>query len=513
MKTSDSKKQIRFGAIISYVSIGINVILTLLYTPWMIGRIGQSNYALYTLSISLISIFVLDFGIGASVARFIAKYRAEGEEEKVAQFLGIVYKLFFTIAVCVGTVLLVLYFFLDNIYVGLTKEELDTFKTLYIVVSSYSVFSLIFIPLDGILNAYERFVFVKLVGLLQKLLSVCFVVLPLLLGYGLIFVVLANVVSGFLAILIKAFFVFRNKKLRPILSFRDKNVFKSIFAFSIWITVISIAQRCMFNLAPSILGVVSNSKEIAIFSPANNFESYYYIFASAINGLFLPRVSRYIAENKKEKILELMIKVGRFQIALLGLIFVGFAIVGRDFMLLWLGDEYKISYFAAIILFIPDLLMFSQQIANTYMIASGKVRLQAIGYIIMAVVCLSLSFPFSYYLGCVGACIAIAVGYLCNFIYINFIYYFVMKIDLKKFFIEAYLKPLILVVILSVTGIVVMQFVSIESWIVLILVSFGITIVYLVLTFLIVLTKEEKNRIIRVFRRKNENLCKTKNEK
>ena len=51
----DSNKQIKLGIIISYLSIGINIISGLVYTPWMISSIGKENYGLYTLAYSVVS--------------------------------------------------------------------------------------------------------------------------------------------------------------------------------------------------------------------------------------------------------------------------------------------------------------------------------------------------------------------------------------------------------------------------------------------------------------------------
>lgn len=53
----DSTNQIKLGAIISYISIGINILFGLIYTPWMIHSIGKENFGLYTLAMSVISFF------------------------------------------------------------------------------------------------------------------------------------------------------------------------------------------------------------------------------------------------------------------------------------------------------------------------------------------------------------------------------------------------------------------------------------------------------------------------
>ena len=42
----NKNKQIMIGALMTYLSIGINVAAGILYTPWMISQIGQSDYGL-----------------------------------------------------------------------------------------------------------------------------------------------------------------------------------------------------------------------------------------------------------------------------------------------------------------------------------------------------------------------------------------------------------------------------------------------------------------------------------
>ena len=43
------QNQIKQGAIISYIAIFFNIAAGLIYTPWMVGQIGVSDYGLYAL--------------------------------------------------------------------------------------------------------------------------------------------------------------------------------------------------------------------------------------------------------------------------------------------------------------------------------------------------------------------------------------------------------------------------------------------------------------------------------
>ena len=43
---------------------------------------------------SIVALFVFDFGISAAIQRFVAKYLAEGNKEKVNHCVSLVYKLY-----------------------------------------------------------------------------------------------------------------------------------------------------------------------------------------------------------------------------------------------------------------------------------------------------------------------------------------------------------------------------------------------------------------------------------
>lgn len=488
----NSNRQIKVGAVVSYVAIFVNIISALLYTPWMVNKIGQSDYALYTLSTSLISIFMLDFGISSSVSRFIAKFRAEGREDKISDFMGVVYKLFLIIGLCIFVVLLIVFALLNKIYAGLTTEELERFRVLYIIVAGYSLFSFPFMPFSGILMSYEKFVATKLCDLCSKLLTVGLIVAALISGMGVVALVSANAISGIVITLVKYVIIRTSKLPRANLRYFDKTVLKDIFSFSIWVTIMSLAQRCMFNLAPTILGIVSNSNEIAIFAPANSLESYFYTFAAAINGLFLPKISRYVVEGKREDIVRLMVKVGKYQMIVLGLILTGFTVIGKEFMNLWMGEAYEKAYYGAMLIFLPDIFMFSQEIANTLMIAEGKVYLQAIGYIFMSVCTLVLSFWLSDIFGSIGACAAIAVGYLINFIYINIIYERVMQLKMGVFYRCCYLRTISAVLLSVLVGYIIMSFFPQSGWLLLGVKGCIIVFIYAIFTFLITMNKQER---------------------
>lgn len=73
--------QRKIGALLSYATIGLQNLVGLLYTPYLLRMLGKSEYGLYSLVKSIISyLTLLDFGFGDAVVRYTAKFRAEGKK-------------------------------------------------------------------------------------------------------------------------------------------------------------------------------------------------------------------------------------------------------------------------------------------------------------------------------------------------------------------------------------------------------------------------------------------------
>jgi O-antigen/teichoic acid export membrane protein len=279
----DNSRQIKIGAMMSYVAIVFNIIAGLLYTPWMVKQIGKSDYGLYILVTSFLTYFVMDFGLGQAIARFLSRYRAEKDEEKVNQLLGLTSRLYLLINLVVLIVLVVIYFFIENIFIELSPAEIMKFKTVYCIAGLLSLISFPFTPLNGVLIAYERFVFLKLFDVISKVGTILCMVIALYLGYKLYALVAINAVVGIVIIILKFVYLNKTTEIKIDFKYKSKCLSKELFGFSIWITVIGIAQRLMINLAPTLLGVFSGTTQIAIFSIGIIIEGYVWTFAKALN--------------------------------------------------------------------------------------------------------------------------------------------------------------------------------------------------------------------------------------
>lgn len=493
MRSLTDNQQIRYGAILSYLGIGAYILIGLLYTPWMIDIIGKDDYGLYTLAYSIISLFVFDFGLSAAVQRFVAKYLAEGTQERVNSCLSVVYKLYIYIDVLVLIVLSVIYIHIPDIYTELTVEQIERLKVVYVMAGLFSVISFPFIPLNGILSAYEKFVQLKACDLASKVLTVIVNIICLSYGGGLYELVITNVIIGLVIVLVKFIIVRKQTSVKVSLAYTDRQEMKSLFSFSGWTTIVSLCQRTIFNIAPSILGMFAAARVIAVFGISINLEAYTFTFASALNGLFLPRVSRIL--NVKGEVLPLMVRVGRFQILTLGLIMIGFAIVGRDFISCWLGSGYEDAYIYTLLFIIPAFLLLPADIADQALLASGKVKYRAYVYIIMAITNVVLSYFMTMYWGALGLSLSIFISYMIRNIIMYYIYQSKLQINILSFFKETYGKMSLGLLLSTIVSYFVCSFFVFDGWLSVLIRIVVITICYIVIMMRFALNTNEKNNI------------------
>lgn len=497
----NSSKQIKFGAILSYVTIALSVLSGLLYTPWLEETIGKSQYGLYTLANSLIILFMVDFGLSAATSRYLAKYNAEGNKEAAERFLGAVYKLYLLIDGLIFAVLLVLFFFLEAIYVKLTPAELAQFKVVYVISGLFSVISFPFVTFNGILTAYEKFVPLKILDIVYRVFNIGFTVLALLMGHGLYALVSVHAAVGLLVLLIKYIVIRRTLPIRANLQSREKGIYKEIFSFSLWVTVSALAMRLVFNITPSILAVVAGSSAIAVFGIVNTIEGYTYTITTAINGMFLPRISRFLTRKEgQEDLNSLFLNVGKFQVALNGLIVAGFAVVGRSFIRLWMGEDYDQAYLGILLVIIPGLFYNGLQIADTTMTAMKKVKQPAIVSLITGLTNVALSFVLSYFLDVTGACLSICAAYTLRSVLLTVIYHRQLPLDIPRFMKNCYLRMIAPIGLTVLLGAGLNYLVADGGWLIFLLKAAFTAIVYLILTFLLGCSREERNNLIRFVR-------------
>lgn len=489
-----SRKKINNGAIISYISIFVGIISLLLYTPWMISKIGKSDYGIYTLALSFINIFIFDFGLSRVVSKKVSDYLIKGESDEINNVMGLFTKIYIFIAGIISIIFILIYIFIPKIYSTLTPEELIKFKNIYIYVTIYSVISFAFIPQNGVLNSHEKFVFVKVIDLMNKVLTIVLIVISLLLNKGLYSLVIGTIISGLIVILIKYFVIRFGLKIKSNIRYKNKNMMNSILNISIWGALIAFSQRFIFTITPTILGATAGAGMVAVFGIITSIEGNFYIIGSALNDLYLTNITYLINEKKEDLIEKKFYNISKFILIFTGLFLVGIIIVGESFLQLWLGSEFKEAYLGIILVLIPTFMYLPSMIPNNILLVNNKLKGQAITYLIMGIINIILVYILSTKYGVIGATIAIFISYMFRNIAMLLIYKKNININWLNYLFKIVFKIVFVLTLFTIIMKKILQNIVIDTYIKLLIISLIIGFIYMIVFAIYLIIDRKKIR-------------------
>ena len=411
------KKKVMWGAILGYVALGVSILSGLFFTPWIKKEVGVELYGIYTLAISILNLFLLDFGLSSAINAYVSRFRAQKKMADEERFLSASLKLYLLIDALILVGFVIFGFLIDYIYVGLSLEERDILKVVFVILAFASVVTFPTSIFNGVLSAYEEFGAAKLVAVLHKAVYIVLTILALALRWGIYAIVSAYAISSVINSL--ALYLLVRLRLKKRIRLTIKTSFdecKDIVSFSIYGFVITLASRLMITITPSVLGVISDSVNIAVFGVASPLEGYMYSFSAVMNGFFMPQLAR-IAEGDPEgqasKVQSLAIRVGRIQLCLFLLVFVGFVSVGEDFIHVWLeGDPVFVpAYVCAVVLGASQLFVVPFTVYRTALMRErNTIRELAFVEFAASVLNVGLLFGLGYLWGVYGVCAALLIS-------------------------------------------------------------------------------------------------------
>lgn len=501
MTDSNQRKS---GAILSYVSIILATLVQLVYTPFLIRMLGQSEYGLYSLVYSIIGyLTVLDLGFGNAIIVYTAKYRAQKKYEEEKKLHGMFFVIFCIIGVIALLAGLVLYFNVENLFGStMTSAELSKAKVMMLILTFNLGVTFVFNIYSSIISAYEKFTFQKVMTILNTILKPTFMIPLLFLGYKSI--AMCVVVTIVNTIVMLSNYLYCKKKLNIKIKFQgfDKKLFKEIFGYSFFIFLGVIVDKVNWSVDQFVLGAVSGTIAVSLYSIASQINSLFVNLSTAISNVMLPKMSKMVAkEASNEELTNEFIKVGRIQFFIVFLIASGFTLVGKEFMIAWAGKNFKESYYIAIILIIPLCIPLIQNLGVSIMQAKNMHKFRAILLACIAVGNIFLSIPLAKWYGGIGSAIGTSLSLIIgNIIILNIYYYKKVGINVIKFWKEilkmcfAYVLPIMLIVLL-------IHFISIHGFLHVLVFGAIYTIIYCIVSYFVVMNSYEKNIINKVFKK------------
>ena len=435
----ENRSQIKAGVILSYLNIGIGNIIPLFYTPLMLSLLGQNEYGLYKIASSMTSyLSLMALGIGSAVTRYMIKAREEGGKEAEELTFGLFHVIFQGIAIMTCIVGAVIVLKLDVFYdASLTASQLARMKILVALMVLNMAVGFSATSYNAAVITHECFVFVQGINVLSTIGLPILNIVFLVLGSGTIgmaFVALAVNICIRVAYVI---YVKKKLQLKPCYQKMPQGYIFDILKFSFWILVGNLAGQLYNATDTVIIGAIPNLATVgaAIYNVGTTFSNMMFSLAQVVPTLFSPKANRMVFAGATDRQLsDLVIKVGRLQAYIVALVAFGFIAFGQPFIQWYAGEEYRQSYWVAVIIMIPNCIPLVQSVAHSVMQAKNLHRFRAILYLIIAIVNVVATALLIKPFGLIGAALPTGIAFIIGHgIILNIYYWKRVGIDIPRF--------------------------------------------------------------------------------
>ena len=494
-----AKSQLRIGVVLSYVDMAVGSLVPMFYTPIMLELLGQSEYGLYKLAGSVTSYLgLISFGIGSAVTRYMTKYRAEGDkqgEQGVMALFNIFFRIIASVALVAGIGIV---FSINLIYGNSLTEprQLDEMRILVAILSLTTAFNFLCVPYNAAVTSHERYLFVQVINILLTIGIPVANLIVLFLGFKSIGMAASSFFVTLLVRFIYWLYVKKSIKLRPDYKHMPKHLIKEILTFSFWVFVAQMVTQLYNSTDTMIIGAIPMLATIgvAIYNIGMTFTSMMLSFSVGLLNVLTPRINMMVfAGSDNTELTDMMIRVGRLQCYIVSIVCSGFIVFGPEFLHLWAGEGYEEAYWVAIATMIPACVPLIQNVAMNVIVAQNKHRFRSLTLLFIAVINVVGTILLVKPLGIVGAALVTGGATVLGQGFImNWYYWKKIGLEIPRFWKETG-KMFIIPTIMCVITLLIKQFITLDTWMWLLLAIAIYTIVFAITNGFIVMNDYEKD--------------------
>ena len=431
----------------SWFALGTNVVVGIFLSPFIMHRLGDTAFGIWVLIFSITGYYgIFDLGIRSSIIRYVSKYTATNETDRLARHVNTSLATYTAIGVLSMTVTITLSFYVDHLFK--IPKELHSQAQLLLLLVGASV-SLGF-PLGvsgGILEGLQRYYLLNWTAVAMSLLRAALIVFFLSRGYGLITIALITLVLPIVVSVARAIIAYHLLPLPYGLKYVDREAFRHMANFGGATMLVIVAARLRFQTDEMVIGSMLSAAAITYFSIAARIMDYAFQVVVTLAQVFVPMTSQSEAVGNIDRVRKIYIAGNRACALTTFPITAMVLILGKSVIEVWVGRKYvPLSYPVLVVLAIPMTLLMMQAASSRILMGMGRHRTLATVALIEGVGNLILSIALVRPLGIVGDALGTAIPLACTMLF--FTPRHMRKqlgVPVPTFLREAYTLPLLLV--------------------------------------------------------------------
>src|SRR5215472_158034 len=163
----------------SWLSLGVNILVGIFLSPFILHRLGDTAFGIWVLIFSVTGYYGLfDLGIRSSVIRYVSTYSATNDNEGLARLINTSLASYTVIGLAAMMVTLTATSFVESLF-HIPPELVTTARWLLLMVGTAVALGFPTGVFGGILEGLQRFYWVNITNLVSTLLRAALIVFAL----------------------------------------------------------------------------------------------------------------------------------------------------------------------------------------------------------------------------------------------------------------------------------------------------------------------------------------------
>lgn len=345
------KSSEKTGVIIAYLGLAVSVIGNLIITKKVLNFVGDYQFGLLSFVNSITTWFtVISAALSSSFIRFATIERNQnGNECQVKSLYNTAFFIVAIIVFSVGLSIISVLRFSGRLLFHYPKETSDILYSLFLISITQISISILFSVYGLFINYRKRFVFSRSASLLLNVFLFIGNYFVAFISHDIVCVALFGCIHALVSSLINIFYVRVFLKERHFALFKevDGKLKHSVFVFSGILLFGTIVSQINNQVDKTIIGLFGKPETVTVYQLGHSFSSYFILLSSAVSSIFVPSVNDLVVAKKDSELNTLFLNVSRFQTIIMCLCAYGFLTCGKEFIVLWVGDNKVESYYVA----------------------------------------------------------------------------------------------------------------------------------------------------------------------
>ena len=442
------KREIIKNVSSSWFSLGVNILIGIFLSPFILHRLGNTAYGAWVLVFSVTGYYGLfDLGVRSSIIRYVSTYTAKGDFEGLYRLINTSLAGYTAIGVLTMGITFALSSRVGSIF-RMEPEFVATARLLFLIVGAAVAIGFPAGVFGGILEGLGRFYVVSLTNTASLLLRAALIVLALTHGYGLLAVAIITVGLPIIASVVRAVVVLRLLQLEFGWKHVRRDALGEIAHYSSASFILMLAFKLRFKTDEMVISTYLSVAAVTFFANADRLVDYTSEVVSGLAQIFVPMSGQSDAKGDTDRLRRIFIAGNRACALIVLPISAILIILGKSVLTAWVGAQYvAASYPVMLVLLIPSTFTLAQ--AASTRILYGMARHKSLAWVtgMEATANLGLSIYLIRQFGLIGDALGTAIPLSCTSLFFMPRHLCrILNVRLRSFLVQAYTLPILLTI-------------------------------------------------------------------